>query len=97
LPAIVDRTGGGICTTTNRGDAREFAQALMAAWRNPDEATQWGSHGYRNVRERFTLEQMAERVEAVYGEAAGVSVPGRPHQPYPNDGVSVVKSAPSGA
>jgi glycosyltransferase involved in cell wall biosynthesis len=96
LPEIVNQTGGGICTTAGRGDARDFAQALTAVWRNPDQAREWGGNGYRNVRERFTLDQMAEHVEAVYGEAAGIPVQGRPHQPYPKLSVSVVKSAPFG-
>jgi glycosyltransferase involved in cell wall biosynthesis len=97
LPEIVDQTGGGFGTTTGRGDARDFAQALTTVWRNPDLALQWGGKGYRSVREHFTLEQMAERVEAVYGEAAGISVAGRPHRPYPKTSVTVTRSAPFGA
>ena len=94
LPEIINVTDGGL---GSRGDARDFAHALLAVWNNPEAAARWGRNGFAAVRKQFTVEQMAERVEAVYGEAAGVSVPGRPHQPYPKCDVSLVKSAPFGA
>ena len=58
------------------GTPADFAHALMSVWRHPHEGAHHGRSGYANVRERFTLEQMAERVEAVYGEAAGQPVSG---------------------
>ena len=83
LPEILNVTGGGVGITPGQGDARAFAQALMSVWTQPDVAARWGKNGYAAVREIFTVEQMAERVEAVYGEAAGIPVPGLPHRPYP--------------
>jgi glycosyltransferase involved in cell wall biosynthesis len=97
LPEIINVTDAGICTPQGRGDARDFAQALLSVWKQPEAAARHGRNGYATVRKEFTLEQMAERVEAVYGEAAGTSVPGRPHQPYPKVSATLTKSAPFGA
>jgi glycosyltransferase involved in cell wall biosynthesis len=92
LPEIINVTDAGLGTTPGRGDARDFAQALLAMWKRPDAAARWGGNGYAAVRERFTLEQMAEHVEAVYGEAAGLPVAGRPHQPYPKTSASITSA-----
>jgi hypothetical protein len=40
---------------------------------------------------------MAEHVEAVYGEAAGLPVAGRPHQPYPKMSASTASATQWGA
>jgi glycosyltransferase involved in cell wall biosynthesis len=95
LPEIINATGGGIGTAPGRGDARGCAHALMAVWQQPEQAARWGKSGYAAVRKAFTVEHMAERVEAVYGEAAGIPVTGLPHQPYPNMSAPVVKSTAS--
>jgi glycosyltransferase involved in cell wall biosynthesis len=97
LPEIMNATDAGLGTTPGRGDARDFAQALLAMWQRPEAAARWGSNGYAAVRERFTLEQMAEHVEAVYGEAAGLPVAGRPHQPYPKMSASTASATQRGA
>ena len=51
--------------------------------RHAGSAAEKGRNGYARVRDRFTLERMAECVEAVYGEAAGQPVVGKGHVPYP--------------
>jgi glycosyltransferase involved in cell wall biosynthesis len=94
LPEIINATDGGIGTTPGRGDAVDFARALMAIWREPEWAAEKGRHGYAAVREHFTLERMAECVEAVYGEAAQQPVKGQQHKPYPKLSVSVVQAEP---
>jgi glycosyltransferase involved in cell wall biosynthesis len=94
LPEIINVTGAGIGTNPGRSDAREFADALMAVWRAPADAAEWGRRGFAAVRERFTLERMAECVEAAYGEAAGQPVAGRPHVPNPKHAVMVMKAGP---
>jgi hypothetical protein len=66
----------------------------MSAWRHPNESAHHGRCGYANVRTRFTVDQMAEHVEAVYGEAAGQRVSGRGHTPYPKFGVKVAGPVP---
>ena len=77
FPEIINITGAGYGTRSGHTDAREFAQALLAIWKAPAEAAAAGRRGFAAVRERFTLERMAECVEAVYGEAAGQPMPGR--------------------
>jgi glycosyltransferase involved in cell wall biosynthesis len=89
FPEIINVTGGGITTAAGRTDAGGFAHALMSIWRTPDEAARAARRGFAAVRERFTLERMAECVEAVYGEAAGQPVAGRGHVPYPKHDVTV--------
>jgi glycosyltransferase involved in cell wall biosynthesis len=94
LPEIVSATGAGIDSGAGKGEAREFAQALMAIWRAPDQARQYARQGFAAVRDRFTLEHMAEGVEAVYGEAAGQPVSGRGHVPYAKRDAPVTRAAP---
>jgi hypothetical protein len=53
----------------------------MSVWRHPGSAAEQGRMAYARVRERFTLQHMAEAVERVYGEAsriAGASGADRP-------------------
>jgi glycosyltransferase involved in cell wall biosynthesis len=94
FPEIINVTGAGSGTSAGRIDARAFAQALMAVWRTPEEAAAAGRRGFAAVRERFTLERMAECVETVYGEAAGQPVPGRGHVAYPKYSATAAKAEP---
>jgi glycosyltransferase involved in cell wall biosynthesis len=82
----------GIATRT--GDPEDFAHALMSMWRHAGSAAEKGRNGYARVRDRFTLERMAECVEAVYGEAAGQPVVGKGHVPYPKYAVKAVRGGP---
>jgi glycosyltransferase involved in cell wall biosynthesis len=91
LPELIQADAGMV---TRSGDASDIAAALMAVWQHPEMATAWGRNGYAMVRERFTLDRMAECVEAVYGEAAGQAVSGKGHTPYPRYSVTVVPSGP---
>jgi glycosyltransferase involved in cell wall biosynthesis len=88
FPEIVNATGGGFGMRT--GDAGDVADALMSVWQHPDAAAACARRGYAAVREHFTLERMAECVEAVYGEASGQPVAGKAHVPYPRHSASVV-------
>lgn len=94
FPELIAATGAGWLTRPGEGDPADFARALMSAWRHPGEAADHGRSGYEGVRSQFTVDQMAEHVEAVYGEAAGQAVTGRAHTPYPKFGVKVAAPAP---
>ncbi|MCU0621806.1 MAG: glycosyltransferase family 4 protein [Gemmatimonadales bacterium] len=94
FPEIVRATGGGFGMRT--GDADAVADALMSVWHHPDAAAACARNGYTAVRERFTLERMAECVEAVYGEASGQPVAGQAHRPYPTHAVTVVPARAGG-
>jgi glycosyltransferase involved in cell wall biosynthesis len=94
FPELMAATEGGWLTTPGEGDPADFARALMSAWRHPSEAAHHGRSGYDRVRARFTVDHMAEYVEAVYGEAAGQPVNGRAHTPYPRFGVKVAAPGP---
>ena len=60
-------TGGGTLATSSAPE--DMADALLALWKDDERARALGRAGYHRVRERFALDHMAERVEAVYREA----------------------------
>jgi glycosyltransferase involved in cell wall biosynthesis len=93
FPELIAATGGGWLTTPGDADPGDFARVLMSAWRHPADAAHHGRTGYDSVRARFTVERMAEHVEAVYGEAAGQPVNGEAHTPYPKVGVNAAAAA----
>jgi glycosyltransferase involved in cell wall biosynthesis len=67
FPELVSATGGGMLAKSSApGD---MADALLALWKDDERAKDLGRAGYHRVRERFTLDHMAERVESVYREA----------------------------
>lgn len=64
---MVAATGGGLLVTP--GDPESFADGLMALREHPGQAREMGLRGAAGVRERYTEQQMAERVLAAYTTA----------------------------
>ena len=69
FPEIVETTGGGLIVDA---DPRALADGFAALKRNPDLAESLGDAGAKGVREHYSVERMADQVEAVYRELAGV-------------------------
>jgi glycosyltransferase involved in cell wall biosynthesis len=67
FPELVSATGGGMLAKSSAPE--DMADALLALWKDDQRAKDLGRAGYHGVRERFTLDHMAERVESVYREA----------------------------
>jgi glycosyltransferase involved in cell wall biosynthesis len=76
FPELAAATRAGVLVPSSA--ASDMAAGLMSLWRDPEGAAARGRNGYTTVRERFTLEHMAERVDAVYAEAAGHAVASEP-------------------
>ena len=61
---MIEKTGGGLLVEP--GDATALADGLSAIHRDPELAKALGTAGAQGVREHYTLERMATRVEAIY-------------------------------
>jgi len=68
FPEIVERTGGGIIV--DAGDTHALVDGLAALRSDPALAEALGKAGASAVREHYSVERMAEQVEAVYREVA---------------------------
>ena len=71
FPEIVEKTGGGLIVDP---DPDALADGMLAIKRDPDLAAALGRAGAAGVREHYTVTRMAEQVEAVYAEVAGVRI-----------------------
>jgi glycosyltransferase involved in cell wall biosynthesis len=79
LPVVATRVGavplqvkdGVTGLLAAAGDDRGLAEHLSWMWRNPVERRRMGEEGRLRARQRFSLETMARRVEAVYVRLAG--------------------------
>jgi glycosyltransferase involved in cell wall biosynthesis len=71
---IVERTGGGVLVRPDDADA--LAEALHALLTNRTRAAELGRCGAEGVRRRYSVDQMAEAAEKVYGEL--LTAPSRP-------------------
>lgn len=71
FPEIVEKTGGGLIV--DPGDPDALADGILALRQDPALAHSLGQAGAEGVREHYTLERMADQVEAVYREVAGVT------------------------
>lgn len=69
FPEIVETTGGGLIVDADDPDA--LADGILALKRDPARARSLGLAGASGVREHYTLERMADQVEAVYRELSG--------------------------
>jgi glycosyltransferase involved in cell wall biosynthesis len=70
FPEIVEKTSGGLIVEA--GDPDALADAILALKQDPALAESLTKAGVAGVREHYTLERMADQVEAVYRELAGV-------------------------
>jgi len=69
FPEIIERTGGGLVVDPGP-DA--LADGILAIRRDAALARALGTAGAAGVREHYTVARMAEQVEAIYREVAGV-------------------------
>jgi glycosyltransferase involved in cell wall biosynthesis len=69
FPEIVENTGGGLIVDA---DARALADGFAALKGDPALAHSLGAAGAAGVREHYSVERMADQVESVYRELAGV-------------------------
>ena len=67
FPEMIERTGGGLLATSERGP--DVAEALHELWTNPARAAELGRRGAEGVRQHYTVTHMAERVLQLYEEA----------------------------
>ena len=71
FPEIIDKTGGGLIVEP--GDPAALADGILALAQDPALADRLGRAGAAGVREHYTLASIADQVEAVYREVAGVT------------------------
>lgn len=81
FPEMIEKTGGGLLV--DPGSAEALADGLHAVWRDPDLGRALGAAGAQGVREHYTLDTMAARVEQIYRElvhgGSGADAQGRQH------------------
>ncbi len=70
FPEIIEKTGGGLVVDAADPDA--LAAGILSLANDPLLAESLGRAGAAGVREHYTLASMADQVEAVYREVAGV-------------------------
>ena len=70
FPEIIEKTTGGLIVNADNPD--DLADGILALQRDPALARSLGEAGAAGVREHYTLARMADQVEAVYRELAGV-------------------------
>jgi glycosyltransferase involved in cell wall biosynthesis len=66
FPEILGKTGGGVLSASER--PADVASAIMEIWRDPVRAAELGARGIEGVRRHYTIAQMADAMEQVYGE-----------------------------
>jgi glycosyltransferase involved in cell wall biosynthesis len=69
FPEIIERTGGGMLVEPN--DPQALSEALASLRADPALAEALGKAGEAAVRTHYSVQNMAEQVEAVYAELAG--------------------------
>lgn len=66
FPEILEKTGGGLTVAAEDPDA--LADGILTLRNDPQMAAQMSRAGAAGVREHYTVERMADQVEAVYRE-----------------------------
>ena len=66
FPEILDATGGGLLVEADSPDA--LADGLRTLWQDPAGADALGRAGAAGVRQHYSVGQMAETVEQIYGD-----------------------------
>jgi glycosyltransferase involved in cell wall biosynthesis len=70
FPEIIQKTGGGLLVEP---EPEALADGMLALKQDPERARALGAAGAAGVREHYTASRMAEQVESIYREVAGVS------------------------
>jgi glycosyltransferase involved in cell wall biosynthesis len=73
FPEIIENTGGGLLVESGSADA--LADGLLALWRDPALSETLSAAGAAGVREHYTVDRMADAVEAVYRELIRSAAP----------------------
>lgn len=73
FPEIIENTGGGLLVDSGSADA--LADGLLALWRDPALSETLSAAGAAGVREHYTVDRMADAVEAVYRELTRSAAP----------------------
>ena len=66
FPEMIERTGGGLLV--DPGDPAALAEGILGLRQDPSLAESLGRAGAAGVREHYSVQRMAERVEEIYGE-----------------------------
>jgi len=66
FPELIERAGGGLLVRPDDPDA--LADGILALRTDPELAASLGKAGAEGVREHFSAERMAERIEKIYEE-----------------------------
>jgi glycosyltransferase involved in cell wall biosynthesis len=66
FPEILDATGGGLLVEADSPEA--LADGLRTLWQDPSRADALGRAGAAGVRQHYSVGQMAETVEQIYGD-----------------------------
>jgi hypothetical protein len=66
FPEILEATGGGLLVEADNPEA--LADGIRTLWQDPARAEALGRAGAAGVRQHYSVGQMAERVEQIYGE-----------------------------
>ena len=72
FPEIIEKTGGGLIV--DPGDSDALADGILALRKSPELAEALGRAGAAGVRAHYTVARMADQVEAVYCELAGMEI-----------------------
>ena len=64
FPEIVEKTGGGLLVDSN--DPHKLSDGLLEVFRDRALAQRLSENGYRNVRQHYSVERMADRALEVY-------------------------------
>ena len=66
FPELIEMTGGGICYDHNGPES--LADAIEKLLHNPSEAKAMGLTGREVVREKFSIQHMADQMATLYDE-----------------------------
>lgn len=71
FPEMIERTGGGLLVDPD--DPSALAEGILGLRQDPSLAESLGRAGATGVREHYSVQRMAKRVEDIYGELVSTS------------------------
>ena len=81
IPEIIEDGVTGLMVAP--GDPQALAEALLSLLNDPDKAHAMGQAAHRHVKKRFTIEQTAHKVEAVYSALLSTRTQDKPQARRP--------------